>query len=368
MPLPPSASRLGPRLRTRFFAPILAGATWRDRLVACFGALIGVGATGLICGLLLGNDPHLPLLAAPMGASALLLFAIPSSPLAQPWSIIGGNTVSALIGLIVGRYIPEPAIAAGAAVALAIAAMSLLRCLHPPGGAAALTAALGGPLVSAYGLGFAFVPVGLNALVLTLLGVLFHRFSSHSYPHRPPATTNPHGTTDLPASRRIGFNEADIDAALGDLGEAFDIDRSDLDRLLRRVEMHALSRARGLPRCADIMSRDIIRIDRHGEIATARALLLEHGVRALPVVDHDDRLLGIVGLRELMRPGPRVGDVMTPAHTVGPDAPAVDLIAPLTDGRHHAVVVVDEAQRLLGLVTQSDLLAMLLKPLRQEAS
>ena len=83
-----------------------------------------------------------------MGASALLLFAIPSSPLAQPWSIVGGNTVSALIGLLVSRYVPEPAVAAGCAVAFAIAAMSLLRCLHPPGGAAALTAALGGPAVA----------------------------------------------------------------------------------------------------------------------------------------------------------------------------------------------------------------------------
>jgi len=358
----------GPHWSSRLFAPLLAGATWRDRLVACLGALIGVVATGLICGLLLGNDPHLPLLAAPMGASALLLFAIPSSPLAQPWSIVGGNTVSALIGLMVGRYIPEPALAAGAAVALAIAAMSLLRCLHPPGGAAALTAALGGPLVSAYGLGFAFVPVGLNALVLTLLGMLFHRFSSHSYPHRPAMALNRHGTKDKPAGQRIGFNEADIDAALDDLGEAFDIDRGDLDQLLRRVEMHALSRSRGLPRCADIMSRDIIRIEGHGEVAEARALLLEHGVRALPVVDPDNRLLGIVGLRELTQHGRHVGDVMASAYATGPDVPAVELIEPLTNGRHHAVVVVDEARRLLGLVTQSDLLAMLLKPLRQEAA
>lgn len=368
MPLPVLQPQNGPRPRSRLFVPILAGATWRDRLVACVGALIGVGATGLICGLLLGNDPHLPLLVAPMGASALLLFAIPSSPLAQPWSIIGGNTVSALIGLLVGRYIPEPAVAAGSAVALAIAGMSLLRCLHPPGGAAALTAALGGPIVAAYGLGFAFVPVGLNALVLTLLGVLFHRFSSHSYPHRAPAATNPHGTKDLPPSQRVGFNESDIDAALGDLGEAFDIDRGDLDQLLRRVEMHALSRSRGLPRCADIMSRDVIRIDRHAEIGAARALLLEHGVRALPVVDHDKRLLGIVGLRELTRPGLRVDDVMAEARTARPDASAIELIGPLTDGRHHAVIIVDEAQHLQGLVTQSDLLAMLLKPLRQEAA
>ncbi|CAH1658995.1 CBS domain-containing membrane protein [Hyphomicrobiales bacterium] len=363
-----SPSSVSRRSRFRFFAPILAGATWRDRIVACLGALIGVGATGLICGLLLGNDPHLPLLVAPMGASALLLFAIPSSPLAQPWSIIGGNTVSALIGLLVGRYVPEPAVAAGLAVALAIAGMSLLRCLHPPGGAAALTAALGGPIVAAYGLGFAIVPVGLNAVVLTGLGVLFHRFSSHRYPHRAQPATNSHGTKDRPSGQRVGFNEADIDAALSDVGEAFDIDREDLDRLLRRVELHALARHRDLPRCADIMSRDLVRVDQHDDIETARRLLLDHAVRTLPVVDRENRVLGTIGLRELTRPGTRVHDVMSPAVIARPDEPAIDLIATLTNGRHHAVIVVDEREHLVGLVSQSDLLAMLLRPLRREAA
>lgn len=356
------------RSRFRFFVPILAGATWRDRLVACLGALIGIGATGLICSLLIGNDPHLPLIIAPMGASALLLFAIPSSPLAQPWPIIGGNIVSALSGLLVTHYVAEPAVAAGCSVGLAIAAMSLLRCLHPPGGSTALAAALGGPVVATYGIGFALVPVGINAVVLTALGILFHRFSSHSYPHRAVTAVNAHGTKDLPPAQRVGFNEADIDAALDDLGEAFDIDRQDIDKLLRQVEIHALSRARNLPRCADIMSRDIIRIDQHGEIEAARGLLLEHGIRTLPVVDRENRLLGTVGLRELTRPGLRVSDVMAPARTAFATAPAIELIAPLTDGFHHAVIIVDEARHLLGLVTQSDLLAMLLKPLRQQAA
>jgi CBS domain-containing membrane protein len=264
--------------------------------------------------------------------------------------------------------VPEPAVAAGCAVALAIAAMSLLRCLHPPGGAAALTAALGGPAVAAYGLGFAFIPVGLNALVLTLLGAAFHRLSSHSYPHRVQAPANSHGTKDPPSGQRVGFTEADIDAALSDVGEAFDIDREDLDRLLRRVELHALARKRDLPRCADIMSRDLVRVDQHDDIETARRLLLDHAVRTLPVTDRENRLLGTVGLRELAHPGLRVRDVMSPAVIARPEEPAIDLIAALTDGRHHAVIVVDDDERLVGLVSQSDLLAMLLSPLRREAA
>src|SRR5690349_13220636 len=130
---------------SRLFHPILAGATLRDRLLACLGALVSIALTGLLCGALFGEGSHLPLIVAPMGASAVLLFAVPASPLAQPWSIIGGNTISAIMGYLVAQFIADPIVAAGAAVALAIAVMSFTRCLHPPGRAAALTAALGGP-------------------------------------------------------------------------------------------------------------------------------------------------------------------------------------------------------------------------------
>ncbi|MBA3817780.1 MAG: HPP family protein, partial [Deltaproteobacteria bacterium] len=156
--------------RGRVFVPILAGATLRERVIACTGALLGIAVTGLVCALLTGGGVHHILIVAPLGASAVLLFAVPASPLAQPWPIIGGNTISALVGLAVGHWIDEPAIAVGLAVSLAIIVMSFLRCLHPPGGAAALTAVLGGPVVTTAGLVFPLVPVGLNSLILVALG------------------------------------------------------------------------------------------------------------------------------------------------------------------------------------------------------
>ena len=116
------------------------------------------------------------------------------------------------------------------------------------------------------------------------------------------------------------------------------------------------------------MSRDLIRVDQHDDIETARRLLLDHAVRTLPVVDRENKVLGTVGLRELTHPGVRIHDVMSPAVIARLDEPAVDLIAALTDGRHHAVIVVDDRERLVGLVSQSDLLAVLLRPLRREAA
>ena len=83
----------------------------------------------------LGAHTNMPLLIAPMGASAVLLFAVPASPLAQPWSAVGGNTIGAILGVLSARFIPDPMVAAGVAVSLTIGATALCRCLHPPAGA-----------------------------------------------------------------------------------------------------------------------------------------------------------------------------------------------------------------------------------------
>src|SRR3954454_23764 len=114
MPESIGSPRQGGRiLGFRLFRPILAGATLRERLVACLGALAGITLTGLICGLVFGQRPDIPLIVAPMGASAVLLFAVPASPLAQPWPIIGGNTIYALVGVLVAKAVSDPLIATG---------------------------------------------------------------------------------------------------------------------------------------------------------------------------------------------------------------------------------------------------------------
>jgi len=103
--------------------------------------------TEWISRLVLGQS--LPLFVAPMGASAVLLFCLPASPLAQPWPSLAGNTVSALIGVGCYQLLGETGMALALAGLLAIGAMFLLRCLHPPGGALAFVLAFNpdnGPL------------------------------------------------------------------------------------------------------------------------------------------------------------------------------------------------------------------------------
>ncbi|RXD07289.1 HPP family protein [Sphingomonas sp. UV9] len=221
-----------------FFAPILAGATFSDRLLACTGAAVGITLTAIVTAMAFGEGWTAILLVAPMGASAVLIFAVPASPLAQPWSVIGGNVVSALVGVGIAAMVSSPALASGLAVGGAILAMSLLRCLHPPGGAAALTAVIGGPAVTAAGWMFPVLPVGINAVILTVAGIVFHLLSRHSYPHRAVSIM---AGPAVPGGG-ITPHPEDLDAALADLGETFDIGREDLDLLLERVRVHTAIR------------------------------------------------------------------------------------------------------------------------------
>ena len=218
----------------RLSQPILSGARGGDRLFACLGAAIGIACAVLAAMLVPLPAADLPLLVAPLGASAVLVFAVPASPLAQPWPVIGGNTLSALVGVAVYHLLPGMVLAASVAVGAAILLMSLLRCLHPPGGASALTAVIGPPAIHAAGFGFALFPVALNSLALVAVGLLFHRLSGHSYPHRTAPAP--------PEALAAGLHLADIDAALEDMHESFDISRADLDALLSRAEYHAAQR------------------------------------------------------------------------------------------------------------------------------
>ncbi len=219
----------------QFFRPILAGATLAERLIACLGAAIAIALTIVVCAGLPLAATDVPIIVAPLGASAVLVFAVPSSPLAQPWPVLGGNVISTLVGVAAFNAVPNTTIAAGVAVGGAILAMSLLRCLHPPGGAAALTAVIGSQGIHAAGYSFAFAPVGINSIALVSIAMFLHRATARNYPHEP----------DIASPRlHAGLHAADIDAALADMHESFDISREDLDALLNHAERHAKLRSK----------------------------------------------------------------------------------------------------------------------------
>jgi len=109
-------------------------------LLACFCAIFFIA---VITQALIGVSGS-PIIVASMGASDVILFFIPNSPLAQPWPFIGGQLCSAFIGMSCALHITETAFASAVAVGGSILVMLLLRCLHPPGAATALAPVMGG--------------------------------------------------------------------------------------------------------------------------------------------------------------------------------------------------------------------------------
>ena len=155
--------------------------SWYERIRSCGGAFIGLIAVITIAkylGELSGVDEWL---MASLGASALLVFVLPGSPMAQPWAVIAGNTISALIGISSVHLIREPLLAMPIAASLSIMGMFILRCLHPPAAAVALIAVLGH--IAHYR--YAIFPVMIDSVLLVLSGAIYSNMTGKQYPNRP---------------------------------------------------------------------------------------------------------------------------------------------------------------------------------------
>ena len=338
--------------------PVRFGDVWRAGL----GSLAGVALTAVVARLTVGGDLTMdPLLVGPIGASAVLLFAVPASGLAQPRAVLGGNVISALVGVACAMLAPEPLVAAALAVSLAIVLMSLARCLHPPGGAMALTAVIGGPAVTELGFGFALVPVGLCSLLLVLAAVGLNRLMGRSYPHKVPVAVSPHATKDVVPQSRVGYTAQDLDQALAQYGELLDVSREDLDALFRQVELQAHKRLHSAILCGEIMSRDVITVDVRQTAESALAFLRSHDLRTAPVIDAERRVVGMVRRAELMAAREKLVEAaLDPlVHKVRERTPIEALLPLLSSGAAHEALVVDENRVLLGIITQTDLLAVL---------
>ena len=372
--------------------PLSPGERWRSFI----GALLGLAVAGLLVIWLPLPGAHRWLIA-PVGASAVILFALPHSPLAQPWSVLGGYFAATLAAVVSSYILPTPALASVAAVAGCVWLMTRFRCLHPPGGALAFLIVFEGAH-SPDQLLQNFVIVGINALVL-LLAALFvnNLILRRRYPHcraAPPA--NPHRTLDAPPISRTGLSNQDLRAAVQKVDTFLDIQDNDLLSVYNFAVDHAFERHLGL-RCGDVMARDIVTIEFAAELQEAWTLLRAYKVHALPVIDRASRrLLGIVTVADFLRqidatrmsslaekiqgllrrsPGVTsekaevVGQIMTVnPYAVTAETSVVEVVKKLSDAGLHHVPVVDEKQRVIGMLTQSDLIAALYKHVALERS
>jgi len=369
----------------RGFGPAMAPA---HNLVPVWAAIGGLAGLAL-CGSLLFSptvDKASGLfLIAPLGASAVLLFAVPNSPLAQPWSAVVGNTASGVVAWAVLMLVKDPVLAAALSVGGAILAMSLLRALHPPGGAVALLSALNAPLVHDMGLRFALVAAGGGTLSLVVLAIAWNRLTGRVYPFRQPTIAGSHGTADLPPERRLGLTSEELAHILSDFRQDTNLGTEDLARLIEAAETAAAAHHFGALTCGEIMSRDLVTVRPETRLVEVADLFRKHGFTSIPVIGPGAAFLGIIFQIDIIRKAredalrqrstlasamTRLADqtrktattaaeIMSDAvPNVAPTAAAGVLLPLLADGGAEAVPVL-EGGRLVGIVTRSDLVSAL---------
>jgi len=365
--------------------PDPTGVAAAEQFRSAVGGVIAVFFTAWLSWQILGSPPFV---IASVGASAVILFVLPHSPFAQPWAVVGGYLVSAAAGVFAAKVLPAPEYlphALALAIGLTIFGQLALRCLHPPGGAVALFAVLGGETVRALGWQLLWTPILLNALLLVAMALLINNFlPGRRYP-RPLLEEEPAegaGQRDAAPLDRTGLRRKDLHAALRSYGHFVDVGDEELDEIVALAERHAFRRSFGELSCGDIMSRALVTVRHDATLLEAWRMLRRHHLAMLLVVDSLGRVEGVVALEDFVRAAKAdtarglrqrlfrllrlnfardasVGSIMRrEVLTLAEDAHVAELVEPMSRGTHQAAVV-DGEGRLLGIVTQSDLVAAL---------
>ncbi len=214
-----------------------------EKWLSAIGGLLGIASVYVVTVSMFphgfaGTSGGLIMLAS-MGASAVLLFAVPHGALSQPWALIGGHLLSAFIGVSCQKLLPAHALTPALAVGLAIGAMYYLRCVHPPGGATALAAVIGGADVHALGYHYLLTPVAINVTAIIAMAIAFNvffpwrRYPAHLHRRRRESVIT------QPARRQFELTQEDFSAAMEQLNSYVDITEENLTELLELAKQHA---------------------------------------------------------------------------------------------------------------------------------
>lgn len=361
----------------------------KDKLVAVIATFAGMLVVYSIAIITLPSLGSMMLVAS-MGAAALLVFVIPNSPLAQPYPLIVGHLVPTAIGITVVYLVDSPMWAAALTVSLGLAGMFLTNSVHPPGGAAALVPVLvGNDAIGGYQ--FLLFPVLLNVLTLIAMGVFINRvLLGKDYPIAPMKKTDDvHHHNDVSPLGRLGISHDDIRSAIQSQNAFLNITEKDLEKIYDQAQMQAYTRNFGAVKCKDIMSKDVVTVEFTTLLEDAWALLRYHKVKILPVVDDAHKVIGVLSLVDYLKRADlktyrnfaedlvyfirksttlntdkpeAVGQIMArPVFTVNEDELISSLVPLLSEKGLHHIPVVDSDQKLIGIITQSDLIAALYK-------
>lgn len=208
-----------------------------EKWIATAGSLLSILVVALVS-LRITQGLTAGLMVASMGASAVLLFVVPHGALSQPWPVLGGHLLSAAAGVVCAKVFPDQWWTPALAVSASIVLMQYLRCVHPPGGATALMAVIGGPEIHALGFGFVLDPVLVNVGSMLVLALAFNNlFPWRRYPaafakrRQAPIAT--------PEAAGSELTQEDFEAAMHKLNTFIDISTEDLIELVDLARQHA---------------------------------------------------------------------------------------------------------------------------------
>ncbi len=344
----------------------------KERLLCGVGALLGLAISSLISWYALGGINVWYI--APMGASSVLLFAVPSSPLAQPWNVVIGNTLAGILGVSCALWLPDLTAAFSVAVGLAIFLMLSTDSLHPPSGAVAITAVLGGDTVHALGYHFVFYPVLLNSVLLLLFAIAFNRLLGKHYPNIKQL--NPRSADPTP-TQKVTIQPQDIQRVFEEHTELLDISQYDLEKIILEAQEHANERLDLDWVCRDIMSRDVITLHPEDDIQQALVKFKQVNLMSLPVINAKNELVGTLALYEIVEWFKRATDLRASWEhqvrhimnrqvvTVQPQQSIHDLVPYFVERSFNYIPVVEQRQ-LVGIISRSDMIAALQQILKQQ--
>jgi CBS domain-containing membrane protein len=355
-------------------------------VVSCFSVIL---LTAWITQEFSSNAAY-PIIVASMGASAVILFITPNSPLAQPWPLVGGQLISAIIGVVCAQVFTHTAFASACAVGGSVLVMLLFRCLHPPGAATALTPIMAGDPITALGYGFVLMPVALNVTIILIMAIAINRwvlrYEYPTVPHQSDDKKHQHSTLIQP-SQCIGISEQDLEQALEKMDMFMDVSTGDLSRLLTDAQIQSFKRYRGNITCADIMVKNILTVEYGTEVEEAWKIMHSEKLKAMPVIDRARRVIGIITwndffkfikvganetfqekFRAFIRRTPdvstkkpeSVGHIMSASVSVLPENTHIaDLIPLMSNQGYRQIPIVNNENRLVGMVYQANLIAAL---------
>ncbi len=354
-------------------------------LIACFCSIFFIALVTKI----ISPWPGYPMIVASMGASAIILFFIPGSPLAQPWSFVGGQLLSAVVGVYCALNIIETSSAASVAVGGSVIVMLLMRCLHPPAAATSLTPIMAGSSITSLGYSFVLVPVAINVAIMLILAIIINRWvMKRNYPTPLPIEkpTNQRYTVIEP-SHQIGFSEQDLTLAMKHSDIFIDMSHAQLCSLLSQAEMNTFKRIRGNIVCADIMIKNIPAVEFGTEVEQAWDIMHSNKLKAIPVIDRARRVIGIITWHDFFKfvdlkvydniqdkfrgfikrtaditthKPESVGHIMTESVvTIDESVQIVELIPLMSAQGYRQIPIVNSEKRLVGMVFQSNLIAAL---------